>query len=160
MGICCRWDNLSVKKEFINQLMRRSSEDELYCLLDLDLKRYLWRNLDNPAQHSACTHPSGKGKYVSTLSPSCRCLCCNNDPGGFSTASSRCSHIWNELLCHRPLAFITSNFTPRRIYSGVAPILIPWPCKGSRPAAPAAKATCSINLGQRPKYFLLQVAIS
>ena len=55
-------------------------------------------------------------------------------------------YSWKESPAQRPLAFMTSKGTPRRRYSSVDPIQMPWPCSGSRPAACAASPTLSRNL--------------
>ena len=47
----------------------------------------------------------------------------------------------NKSPAQRPLAFITLKGMPRSRYSRVEPILMPWPCNGSRPAACAALPT-------------------
>ena len=56
-----------------------------------------------------------------------------------------CFHRYNakESPAHCPSSwtFITSKGTPRRRYSSVEPIWMPWPCRGSRLAARAALAT-------------------
>ena len=51
----------------------------------------------------------------------------------------------NESPAHRPFAFMTSKGTPLSKYSRVEPILMPCPCRGSRPAARAAFPTLSRN---------------
>ena len=52
----------------------------------------------------------------------------------------------NASLDQRPFTFMTSKGTPRRRYSRVHPIRIPWPCKGSSPAARAAFANSEMNM--------------
>ena len=50
------------------------------------------------------------------------------------------------LLDQHSFTFMTSKGTPCRRYSRVDPIRIPWPCRGSRPAAHAAFANSEMNL--------------
>ena len=51
----------------------------------------------------------------------------------------------NALLDHLPFTFMMSKGMPWRRYSRVEPILIPCPCRGSRPAARAALASSAMN---------------
>ena len=51
----------------------------------------------------------------------------------------------NASLDHLPFTFMTSKGMPQRRYSRVEPILIPCPCRGSRPAARVALASSAMN---------------
>ena len=50
-----------------------------------------------------------------------------------------------ESPAHRPLTLTTSNGIFRSKYSGVAPMRMPWPFKGGRPAAVMAVSRTFTN---------------